>query len=420
MWNATSHQREDTHSIAAVLKLFLRELPEPLFPSRYYSLAMKVIREITDPVHQSYNLRVCIYSLPKPNRDSILFIANFLHRVAFNHKDNEVDASTLAHIFAPYIFRPPGSINLEKVCIPADIEHAALLMKRLVEDAPFFFKTIPRPPGSPESIAAPSSSFIQGRALYPYPGGSKWLLPLQKDDVVTVLDIKNEDGWVKVARGAENGYAPLSYIQLVPLQPPADDPNLRVPIPAESDTAHGDAVHTQGNPPPPAQLVPPPHLTSPHLLPFSPHSKQFSSPDLSHIHTLPPPPPLVVFPLGTDASIPPPIDLSSIPAPDIPPPHLSPLSASAPQILPPPPLNTISPRGTLSNSVPSLPAFPSQVNIGSPSKSASFNNQVLPPPPSLDHPIIHPPVSIISSPFSLPSPFSPPSSLLFLHVSLLS
>lgn len=372
------------HSIAAVLKVFLRELPEPLFPSIYYSLATRIMREKPDPVHQAYHLRVCVYSLPKPNRDSILFISNFLHRVAFNHKENEVDASTLAHIFAPYIFRPPASTSHDKVCIPADREYVAGIMRRLVEDAPFFFKTIPRPPGSPEGTSAPAASFIQGRALYPYPGGSKWLLPLQKDDIVTVLDIKNEDGWVKVAMRGESGYTPLSYIQLIPISPPADDPHQRAPIPSESDPVVGESV----------DRATPRYVTSPHLLPLSPESKQFSSPDLSHIHTLPPPPPLV-FPPGTDASIPPPIDLSSIPAPAIPPPHPS-LSSSDPvHPLPPPPLTNISPRGGhLSNSVPSLPALPPQLPQRSPTKSFSFtNNTVLPPAPSIDHPIVSTTVS---------------------------
>ena len=364
------------HSIAAVLKLFLRELPEPLFPSKYYSLAMRIIREISNPVHQSYYLRVCVYSLPKPNRDSILFISNFLHRVAFNHKENEVDASALAHIFAPYIFRPPSPTIMDRVCIPGDKEHVAMLMRRLVEDAPFFFKTIPRPPGSPEGTTAPPASFIQGRALYPYPGGSKWLLPLQKDDVVTVVDIKNEDGWVKVWMKGESGYTPLSYVQLVAIPPPADDPNLRTSIPSESDAVPGEMVDRG----PPRNII-----ASPHLLPFSPEHRQFSSPDLSHAHNLPLPPPLM-FHGGTDASIPPPIDLSSIPAP------LSsvPLSSSAPQGLPPPILHpSISPRGSLSNSVPSLPALPPTIPQRTSSKSSSFSSVL----PASDHPLSSHPLS---------------------------
>eukprot|EP00026_Physarum_polycephalum_P001095 Phypoly_transcript_01096.p1 GENE.Phypoly_transcript_01096~~Phypoly_transcript_01096.p1 ORF type:complete len:1113 (-),score=285.59 Phypoly_transcript_01096:143-3481(-) len=378
-WSASRHQRDDMHSIAAVLKVFLRELPEPLFPSKYYSLVLKIIRDVPDPVHQSYHLRVCVYSLPKPNRDSILFISNFLHRVAFNHKENGVDASTLAYIFAPYIFRPPSPVSADRVCIPGDRDYLAMVMRRLVDDAPFFFKTIPRPPGSPEGTSAPSFSFIQGKALYPYPGGSQWLLPLQKDDVVVILDIKNEDGWVKVMKGSV-GYTPLSYVALIPLPPPSDDPHLRLGISPESDYAGGGE----------APAPPPRNVTSPHLLPFSPESKQFSSPDLSHIHQLPPPPPLV-FPPGTDASIPPPIDLSYIPPVNVPPP-LSPLSGSL-QDLPPPILHP-SPRGGLSNSVPSLPALPPAIPPrNSPSKSSSFNNTVLPPAPSIDHPILVSPPS---------------------------
>lgn len=360
-----------------MLKLYLRELPDSIFPRRYYSLALRIVRETTDPSLQAYQLRVCVYGLPKSNKDTILLLSNFLHRVASHHRENGADATTLSKVFAPYFIRPPPSNTTaphpDRVHIPGDVESVAHVMRRFIEEAPFLQKTSPRPLSSTEASVAPTTSPIQGRALYPYAGGSQWLLPLQKDDIVDVLDIKNEEGWVKVAMRGESGYTPLSYVQLVPIQPPSDDPLQRTPYPSELTT------ESVGVPKPDPSAI-----KSPRLPLANETSAHFSSPDLSHLahlHQLPPPPPInTIFPTGD--SIPPPIDIASLPSPiNIP----SPLSASTPHLPPSAPLSPhlISPRG-LSNSVPSLPALPpglstpSLSSVPSTAKSASFNASVLP------------------------------------------
>jgi type II secretory pathway component PulM len=179
---------------------------------------------------------------------------------------------------------------------------------------------------------------------------------------------------VKVSKSTGTGYTPLSYIQVLPGQPPNDDPSQRVPYPSESPS------EPTGVPKPVPIGALSPRLT----FPLSPEHASFSSPDLSHLahlHKLPPPPPLNhdFFPHD---SIPPPLDPGSLPSPTSLP---SPLSASAPHLHAPLSPHLISPRG-LSNSVPSLPALPPNLvpptTIVSQSKSNSFNNAVLPPAPA--------------------------------------
>lgn len=407
-WNPSTHPRDHINSILAALKLYLRELPDSLFPRKYYSLALRAIRETSDAPVQAYRLRVCIHGLPKPNKDTILFLSNFFHRVASHHKENGTDAAALARIFAPYILRPPPSNTAaphpDRVHIAADQDDTALVVRRLIEEAPFLFKTSQRPLSSVESTAVPTNSTIQARALYPYAGGSKWLLPLQKDDVVDVLDIKNEDGWVKVAMNGETGYTPLSYVQIVPIQPPSDDPLQRTPYPSEFTT------ESVGVPKPDPSAV----LSPPRLFALSPDNPaMYSSPDLSHLahlHKLPPPPPLTpgLFPSGAD-SIPPPIDLSTLPSPlNLP----SPLSSSTPHLPTPLSPHLISPRG-LSNSVPSLPALPPSLHtpVLPSTKSNSFNNSVLPtssnsaPASATASPVPHAADHPITAPVSFPPLF---------------
>ncbi|KAM4717109.1 rho GTPase-activating protein 27 isoform 2-T3 [Anableps anableps] len=98
-------QWEEIHVITGALKLFFRELPEPLFP---FSSFDKFIAIIQLP---EYNQRVSymkdlVRSLPLPNYDTMQLLFKHLRRV-IEHKDsNRMSVQSVAIVFGPTLLRP--------------------------------------------------------------------------------------------------------------------------------------------------------------------------------------------------------------------------------------------------------------------------------------------------------------------------
>ncbi|XP_054860723.1 rho GTPase-activating protein 27 isoform X1 [Amphiprion ocellaris] len=98
-------QWEDVHVITGALKLFFRELPEPLFPYSHFNKFISAIR-IPD-----YNTKLsCIYelvkSLPPPNHDTMKLLFGHLHRVIEYGEDNRMTVQNVAIVFGPTLLRP--------------------------------------------------------------------------------------------------------------------------------------------------------------------------------------------------------------------------------------------------------------------------------------------------------------------------
>ncbi|XP_050924551.1 rho GTPase-activating protein 27 isoform X2 [Lates calcarifer] len=98
-------QWEEIHVITGALKLFLRELPEPLFP---FSCFDKFIAAIQVP---DYSLRVSymkdlVQSLPLPNHDTMELLFKHLRRVIEHKESNRMSVQSVAIVFGPTLLRP--------------------------------------------------------------------------------------------------------------------------------------------------------------------------------------------------------------------------------------------------------------------------------------------------------------------------
>ncbi|XP_063328684.1 rho GTPase-activating protein 27-like isoform X2 [Pelmatolapia mariae] len=98
-------QWEEIHVITGALKLFLRELPEPLFP---FSVFEKFIAAIQVP---DYSLRVSymkdlVQTLPLPNHNTMELLFRHLRKV-IEHKDsNRMSVQSIAIVLGPTLLRP--------------------------------------------------------------------------------------------------------------------------------------------------------------------------------------------------------------------------------------------------------------------------------------------------------------------------
>ncbi|KAF1373620.1 hypothetical protein PFLUV_G00240810 [Perca fluviatilis] len=98
-------QWEDVHVITGALKLFFRELPEPLFPYSHFNKFISAIR-IPD-----YNKKVSfmcelVNSLPPSNHDTMELLFGHLRRVIKYGEDNRMTVQNVAIVFGPTLLRP--------------------------------------------------------------------------------------------------------------------------------------------------------------------------------------------------------------------------------------------------------------------------------------------------------------------------
>ncbi|KAK5583661.1 hypothetical protein RB653_005259 [Dictyostelium firmibasis] len=236
----------DIHSVAGVLKLYLRELPEPLFIWRYYSTFIKVIRN-PDHLQRALHLRMLCYGLPKVNRDLVLSLMGFLNKISLNNRINKMTSQNLATVFAPNILRPQKETLNQ---IMEDSAYVTGIIKSFVDEIAFISKqanhlststddipsvSLPRSPSNYSVSSGGDSSSeeenLYATALYPYQASGQWHLPFKKDDKIVLLDIKSEEGWLKGELNGKIGYFPASYVEIVAIPPPVGTPQTLIPIP---------------------------------------------------------------------------------------------------------------------------------------------------------------------------------------------
>ncbi|KAJ7313462.1 hypothetical protein JRQ81_004855 [Phrynocephalus forsythii] len=96
---------DDVHVITGALKLFFRELPEPLFPFSHFQNFIAAIK-ITDPTKRIYRLRELVNSLPSVNHDTMRALFQHLCRVTEYREENRMSVQSIAIVFGPTLLKP--------------------------------------------------------------------------------------------------------------------------------------------------------------------------------------------------------------------------------------------------------------------------------------------------------------------------
>jgi len=102
---------ESPHQLAALLKRYIRELPDPLMTFKLYRVWIAATK-ISDPEKRRRCLHMTFCLLPQTHRDTLEVLFNFLKWVATFHQIDEdsgsrMDVHNLARVIAPNILRTP-------------------------------------------------------------------------------------------------------------------------------------------------------------------------------------------------------------------------------------------------------------------------------------------------------------------------
>lgn len=96
---------KNVHVAANLLKLFFRELPEPLFTSTLYNEFLNAI-QLTDTDNQHITILKTLESLHPDNRRILFYLLDHLIRVSQYSDINMMHLDNLAVVFGPTLMRP--------------------------------------------------------------------------------------------------------------------------------------------------------------------------------------------------------------------------------------------------------------------------------------------------------------------------
>ncbi|KAM8731683.1 rho GTPase-activating protein 29 isoform 2-T3 [Acanthopagrus schlegelii] len=171
------------HDISNVLKLYLRQLPEPLILFRYYNDFIGLAKESQSiiveelealrlsptsvaPAQVSVELNRVLFKikdllkqLPPAHYKTLQFLIEHLHRVTEQSEENKMTASNLGIIFGPTLIKPRQADAEVSLSSLVDYPYQALVIELLIRHYEMVFDT----PLSPLSGTSPTEIDAQPR-----------------------------------------------------------------------------------------------------------------------------------------------------------------------------------------------------------------------------------------------------------------
>ncbi|XP_075438341.1 rho GTPase-activating protein 27-like isoform X4 [Ascaphus truei] len=96
---------EDVHVITGALKLFFRELSEPLFPYSHFDQFIDAIK-MSDQAQRIRRLKELVMSLPSPNLETMRVLFKHLCSVIERREANRMSVQSVAIVFGPTLLKP--------------------------------------------------------------------------------------------------------------------------------------------------------------------------------------------------------------------------------------------------------------------------------------------------------------------------
>jgi len=151
--------------LAALLKRYLRELPEPLLTFSLYKLFVQCGRIVEDQGQKKKVLHLACCLLPKPNRDTVMMLFCCLKWVSTFSDTNKMDIPNLARVIAPSVlFDRPSQTSSTSIVVAAS---AAVDLRQGAQEEINVIETLIREVDDLSIVSSSSSSSIYNYIDYP-------------------------------------------------------------------------------------------------------------------------------------------------------------------------------------------------------------------------------------------------------------
>ncbi|XP_077339724.1 rho GTPase-activating protein 9 isoform X5 [Lithobates pipiens] len=130
---------DDIHVITGALKMFFRELPEPLIPFSMFDEFVSAV-QIPDLSERIQTMKNLVGNLPEPNYDTLKYILCHLNSVRDQCEKNRMTTQNIGIVFGPTLMRPEkeqfANIAANMVYQNQAVEHFLTYHEELFETDP--------------------------------------------------------------------------------------------------------------------------------------------------------------------------------------------------------------------------------------------------------------------------------------------
>ncbi|CAO1629751.1 unnamed protein product [Jaminaea pallidilutea] len=133
----------DVHTITNVIKLWFRELPEPVVPFSFYDQMIEA-QALESHNDRLISIRDLIWAFPKPHFDVLKRVCEHLSRIVEEKEHNKMEAHNLALIFATSLLNPAPSGNSFGDSF-GQLGQKSNLIKIMIEYCDWIFEPEPEP-----------------------------------------------------------------------------------------------------------------------------------------------------------------------------------------------------------------------------------------------------------------------------------
>jgi hypothetical protein len=195
------------HDLCALLKLYLRELPDPLLCSELYDCFLAKAK-LAQTLKSQPDLKGMIKLLPRYNRCLLKRVVSCLRKVKEHSHNNKMNATNLGTVFGPSLLRSPSDRDLNAE-IMENFAYINSIALSLIENYDDLFSEVDYKP----------RYICYARASFDYqPEDNATQLALKAGDHILVMEM-DEGGWWLGELNSVVGYFPASFCTFVNGQP---------------------------------------------------------------------------------------------------------------------------------------------------------------------------------------------------------
>lgn len=190
----------DPHTVTGLLKLYFRELPEPLMTYDLYESFVTAQQE-RDPNKRVRYLRQLISCLPKVNRATLKVLIEFLGRVEKHSEVNKMASHNLATVFAPNLLKQREDNMVQSAM---DTPFINGIVSLFIRDCDMLFAD-EEPPEITPSLA---------KAMHDFKAENDNQLSFNANDMIRVYQQGEQKGWWYGELNGKFGLFPGSFVQI--------------------------------------------------------------------------------------------------------------------------------------------------------------------------------------------------------------
>jgi len=132
-------KKHDPNDVIGLLKLYFKELPEPLFTLDLYPEFVNLIKETNQNLFTSHpflnDLRILVDKIPPSNKDVLAYIIKYMCQVAKHSLENKMTAGNISIVFGPTLLRSKENTFANF----ADIQYINKVIELLIYNHGFIF-----------------------------------------------------------------------------------------------------------------------------------------------------------------------------------------------------------------------------------------------------------------------------------------